>query len=261
MIKLRNFWVALAIGCAFSMGTTSCGDDDDEDEPKQEVNDVVTPTEAGDLMKDIVKKSEEKGSNILAQATSMTKDQLVNLAETIIEYNNNKNNASWMQSFVGAAGSEDNAKKATELLDEAISGLVDYGVVMDEITTKDLLDTFSEIFEGKEQLGEGEADGIAQGATHKDLFDAIYEEQLASIPATKEGMSQMVGVFSSLPENQQKEMISILVAWSNKSQDEAWKKGFLAGTNLDAESQQGLKEKLDFFATEEIVNMVAGMYN
>ena len=32
MIKLRNFWVALAIGCAFSMGTTSCGDDDDEDE-------------------------------------------------------------------------------------------------------------------------------------------------------------------------------------------------------------------------------------
>ena len=90
MIKLRNFWVALAIGCAFSMGTTSCGDDDDEDEPKQEVNNVVTPTEAGDLMKDIVKKSEEKGSNILAQATSMTKDQLVNLAETIIEYNNNK---------------------------------------------------------------------------------------------------------------------------------------------------------------------------
>ena len=89
MIKLRNFWVALAIGCAFSMGTTSCGDDDDEDEPKQEVNNVVTPTEAGDLMKDIVKKSEEKGSNILAQATSMTKDQLVNLAETIIEYNNN----------------------------------------------------------------------------------------------------------------------------------------------------------------------------
>mgnify|MGYP003526036511 CR=1 FL=1 len=75
MIKLRNFWVALAIGCAFSMGTTSCGDDDDEDEPKQEVNNVVTPTEAGDLMKKIKKKSEEKGSNILAQATSMTKDQ------------------------------------------------------------------------------------------------------------------------------------------------------------------------------------------
>ncbi|MBQ8019729.1 MAG: hypothetical protein IJ263_04945, partial [Paludibacteraceae bacterium] len=76
MIKLRNFWVALAIGCAFSMGTTSCGDDDDEDEPKQEVNNVVTPTEAGDLMKDIVKKSEEKGSNILAQATSMTQHPL-----------------------------------------------------------------------------------------------------------------------------------------------------------------------------------------
>ena len=70
------------------------------------------------------------------------------------------------------------------------------------MTTKDLLDTFSEIFEGKEQLGEGEADGIAQGATHKDLFDAIYEEQLASIPATNEGLTQMVGVFSSLPENQ-----------------------------------------------------------
>ena len=260
MIKLRNFWVALAIGCAFSMGTSSCGDDDD-DEPKQEVNNVVTPTEAGDLMKDIVEKSEEKGSNILAQATSMTKDQLQNLAETIIEYNNNKNNTSWMQSFVDAAGSEDNAKKAAELLDEAISGLEDYGVVMDEITTKDLLDTFSEIFEGKEQLGEGEADGIAQGATHKDLFDAIYEEQLASIPATNEGLSQMVGVFSSLPENQQKEMISILVAWSNKSQDEAWKKGFLEGTKLDAASQQGLKEKLDFFATEEIVNLVAKAYN
>ena len=50
-----------------------------------------------------------------------------------------------MQSFVGAAGSEDNAKKAAELLDEAISGLVDYGVVMDEITTNDLLDTLSKM--------------------------------------------------------------------------------------------------------------------
>lgn len=255
MIKLRNFWVALAIGCAFSIGTTSCGDDDDDDEPKQEVN-VVTPTEAGSLMKDVVDSYNLKGGNILAQAASMTKDQLQKLAETVIEYNNNKDNATWMQSFVGAAGSEDNAKKAADLLDEAISGLVDYGVVMNEITTKDLLDAFSEISSGSDQLGEGEADGIKNGATHKDLFDAIYEEKLASIPATNEGLAEMYGVFGSLPENQQKEMVSILLAWSNKSNDAAWKDGFLAGTGLDAASQQGLKEKLDFLATEEIINII-----
>ena len=39
MIKLRNFWVALAIGCAFSMGTTSCGDDDDEDDDDYDEDD------------------------------------------------------------------------------------------------------------------------------------------------------------------------------------------------------------------------------
>lgn len=257
MIKLRNFWVALAIGCAFSMGTSSCGDDDDDDAPKQEqVNNVVTPTEAGDLMKDIVKKSEEKGSNLFAQATSMTKDQLQNLAETIIEYNNNKNNASWMQSFVSAAGSEDNAKKAAELLDEAISGLVDYGVVLDEIKTKDLLDIISEISGGSDQLGEGESDGIKQGESHKTLFDAVYEDKLASIQPTSEGLGEMAGVFQTLTEGQQRELISIIVAWSNKSQDQAWKNGFLAGTGLDAASQQGLKEKLDFLSTEEMINII-----
>ena len=255
MIKLRNFWVALAIGCAFSMGTSSCGDDDD-DEPKQEVNNVVTPTEAGSLMKDIVKKSEEKGSNILAQATSMTKDQLLKLAETVIEYNKNKDNTAWMQSFVAAAASEEAGKEAVELLDEAISGLVDYGVVMDEITTKDLLDVFSEISGGSDQLGEGESAGIKQGESHKALFDAVYEDKLASIQPTAEGLGEMSKVFQTLSEGQQRELISIVVAWSNKSEDQAWKNGFLSGTGLDSASQQGLKEKLDFLSTEEMINII-----
>lgn len=97
MIKLRNFWVALAIGCAFSMGTSSCGDDD-EDEPKQEQVDKAT--EAGSVMKDVVDSYNLKGADLLDQATSMTKEQLQNLAETVVEYNKNKNNAEWMQKFL-----------------------------------------------------------------------------------------------------------------------------------------------------------------
>ena len=176
MIKLRKFWVALAIGCAFSMGTSSCGDDDD-DEPKQEQVDKAT--EAGNVMKDVVDSYNLKGADLLDQATSMTKEQLQNLAETVVEYNKNKNNAEWMQKFLGAAASSEADKKAaTELLDKSISQIENLGVVMDEITTQDLLDVFSEYFEGKDQLGQGEADGIKQGATHKDLFDAIYRRNL-----------------------------------------------------------------------------------
>lgn len=257
MIKLRNFWVALAIGCAFSMGTSSCGDDDDDDAPKQEqVNNVVTPTEAGSLMKDIVDNYSEKGINLFAQATSMTKDQLQKLAETVIEYNKNKDNAAWMQSFIAAAASEKDGKQAAEMLDEAISGLVEYGVQMDEITTQDLLDAISEFSNGSDQLGEGESDGIKQGESHKTLFDAVYEDKLASIQPTTEGLGEMAGVFQTLSEGQQRELIGIVVAWSNKSDDQAWKNGFLAGTGLDSASQQGLKEKLDFLATEEIINII-----
>ena len=115
MIKLRNFWVALAIGCAFSMGTTSCGDDDD-DEPKQEQVDKAT--EAGNVMKDVVDSYNLKGGNLLDQATSMTKDQLQKLAETVVQYNKNKNNSEWMQTFLGAAASKEADKKAAiDLLD------------------------------------------------------------------------------------------------------------------------------------------------
>ncbi len=247
MIKLRNFWVALAIGCAFSMGTTSCGDDDDEDEPKQEQ--VNKATEAGNVMKEVVDSYNIKGANLLDQATSMTKDQLQKLAETVVEYNKNKNNSEWMQTFLGTAASSEADKKATtDLLDDAISQLENIGVVMNEVTTKDLLDTFSEYFEGKDQLGEGEADGIKQGATHKDLFDAIYEEKLASIPATEEGLDQMFNVFQTLPADQQTELVNVVLAWANKSDDVAWQEGFLSGVSADAATQQGLKEKLDFLA-------------
>ena len=244
MIKLRNFWVALAIGCAFSMGTSSCGDDDD-DEPKQEQVDKAT--EAGNVMKDVVDSYNLKGADLLDQATSMTKEQLQNLAETVVEYN--KNNAEWMQKFLGAAASSEADKKAaTELLDKSISQIENLGVVMDEITTQDLLDVFSEYFEGKDQLGQGEADGIKQGATHKDLFDAIYEEKLASIPATEEGLESMLNVFQTLPTDQQKELVNVVLAWANKSDDAAWQSGFLSSVMSDSASQQGLKEKLDFLA-------------
>lgn len=245
MIKLRNFWVALAIGCAFSMGTSSCGDDDD-DEPKQEQVDKAT--EAGNVMKDVVDSYNLKGADLLDQATSMTKEQLQNLAETVVEYNKNKNNAEWMQKFLGAAASSEADKKATtELLDKSISQIENLGVVMDEITTQDLLDVFSEYFEGKDQLGQGEADGIKQGATHKDLFDAIYEEKLASIPATEEGLESMLNVFQTLTD-QQKELVNVVLAWANKSDDAAWQSGFLSSVMSDSASQQGLKEKLDFLA-------------
>ncbi|MBR5209711.1 MAG: hypothetical protein IKV67_07640 [Paludibacteraceae bacterium] len=246
MIKLRNFWVALAIGCAFSMGTSSCGDDDD-DEPKQEQVDKAT--EAGNVMKNVVDSYNLKGADLLDQATSMTKEQLQNLAETVVEYNKNKNNAEWMQKFLGAAASSEADKKAaTELLDKSISQIENLGVVMDEITTQDLLDVFSEYFEGKDQLGQGEADGIKQGATHKDLFDAIYEEKLASIPATEEGLESMLNVFQTLPADQQKELVNVVLAWANKSDDAAWQSGFLSSVMSDSASQQGLKEKLDFLA-------------
>jgi hemoglobin-like flavoprotein len=246
MIKLRNFWVALAIGCAFSMGTSSCGDDDD-DEPKQEQVDKAT--EAGNVIKDVVDSYNLKGADLLDQATSMTKEQLQNLAETVVEYNKNKNNAEWMQKFLGAAASSEADKKATtELLDKSISQIENLGVVMDEITTQDLLDVFSEYFEGKDQLGQGEADGIKQGATHKDLFDAIYEEKLASIPATEEGLESMLNVFQTLPTDQQKELVNVVLAWANKSDDAAWQSGFLSSVMSDSASQQGLKEKLDFLA-------------
>lgn len=246
MIKLRNFWVALAIGCAFSMGTSSCGDDD-EDEPKQEQVDKAT--EAGNVMKDVVDSYNLKGADLLDQATSMTKEQLQNLAETVVEYNKNKNNAEWMQKFLGAAASSEADKKATtELLDKSISQIENLGVVMDEITTQDLLDVFSEYFEGKDQLGEGEEAGIKQGESHKTLFDAIYEDKLASIPATEDGLMSMLNVFQTLPVDQKTELVNVALAWANKSDDAAWQAGFLKGVAEDAATQQGIKDKLDLIA-------------
>lgn len=253
MIKLRNFWVMLAMGCAFTLGTASCNDDDEKEDDPTETSDpeVISTEDAGDLMKDVVKKYNDMGQNILAQATSMTKDQLYNLAGTVIEYNKNKDNSVWMEKFLGSVSSNEGEKAdAKNLLNEAIEKLVKVGVVMEEISVDDLLGFISSYNPGSDSHGQGEADGMKEGATHKELFDSIYEEKIAPIPATEEGIDEMVNVFKTLPKDQQNELIGIVLAWSNMSNDEAWKEGFLKGVEIqDDKAKTDLKEKLDYLAS------------
>lgn len=251
MIKLRSFWVALAMGCALSMGTTSCGDDDDDDDqPKKEQVNKEEAKNDGTVMQEVVKNYTEKGSNLLDQATSMTSDELKQLATTVVDYNKNKDNAEWMESFLNSAAEDAAGKQAAkDLLDQSLAQIENLGVDLNEITSQDLLDVFSEYFEGSDALGEGKDAGIAQGETHKDLFNAVYEDKLAAIPATEDGLLQMMGVFSEMTEAQQRELVSVALAWANKSDDEAWKDGFLEGVGLtNPESKQGLKDKLDLLA-------------
>lgn len=248
MVKLRSFWVALAMGCAISLGTTSCGDDD-EDEPQEQQNNQSATT-SGTVMKDVVEKYKTNGSNLLDQATSMNKEELKGLADAVVEYNKNKNNSAWMETFKKTISSEEKEQNsAIDLLDKALEQISNVGVDMSEITSKDLLDVFNEYFEGKDSLGNGEADGMKQGATHQQLFNAIYEDKLAEIPATEEGLMQMMGVFNQLPANQKTELVNVALAWANKTDDEAWQNGFLAGVGLEnPEYQQDLKAKLDLLA-------------
>ena len=247
MIKLRNFWLALALGCAFSLGTTSC--DDDEEEPKQEVNKEAAKKD-GTQMQEIVKNYTNKGSNLLDQATSMTSDELKDLAVTLVDYNKNKDNAEWMESFLAGVGPDQTSQQAAkDLLDQSISQIENLGVVMNEVSAQDILEVFSEFFSGTDSLGQGEADGMKQGATHQALFNAIYEDKLANIPATEDGLLQMMELLQELPANQKTELVNIALAWANKTDDEAWQTGFLAGVGLtNPDDQQGLKEKLDMIA-------------
>ncbi|MCQ2189876.1 MAG: hypothetical protein MJZ00_08230 [Paludibacteraceae bacterium] len=82
MIKVRNFWLALAMGCAFSVGTISCDEEDDEDGPKQEEN--KTPEESTPSI-DIW--SSEDSTVIVKledlQAIGLTTDTLVDLGLSV----------------------------------------------------------------------------------------------------------------------------------------------------------------------------------
>lgn len=250
MIKLRNFWVVLAMGCAFTMGTASCSDDEKEDEPTETTNaDVITSEEAGNVMKEVVEKYTKDGNNLLDQATEMTKDQLQNLAETVIEYNKNKDNSEWMEKFLAAVSpSEQGKQDAKDMLNQTISQIVEIGVDMKEITKDDLLDAFSQIFEGKDSLGNGEEAGRKYGETHAATIGAVYSDKFASIPADEDHLNDMMSVFKTLSESQKKEFVNVALAWANKSDDSAWQEGFLDGTGLNEDDQKELAVKLDFLA-------------
>lgn len=253
MIKLRNFWMILAMCCTVTLGTASCSDDDDDDDdtaPSQEqIN--QSATDAAKVMSEVVAVYKDSSSNLLAQATSMTQDELKALAQTIVEYNANKDNEVWLNAFLQNVSQDSIGKSAaTEMLDETINKLEKFGVVMDEITSKDLLDAFSEYFSGKDTLGDGKEDGIAQGANYKDLFNAVYAEKLAPIDITTEdGLMEMMGVFQTMDQSQQKELVNVVLAWANKSDDADWQEGFMSGIALgDEASQADLVAKLNYLA-------------
>ncbi len=261
------------MGSVFSLGTVSCDDDDDEETKKEQKQDNpdsnkpsdnnnntpsspdknFTPEESGAVMKEVVEKFNEKGSSIIDQATSMTSDQLTNLASTIIEYGKNKDNTEWKETFVKEAGSQE----AVEMLDDVIKKLVgDIGVDITEITPSDLVESFKGYFKPVDELGQGYQEGFNEGESHKATIAAVYDEKFASIPTTPDGLTQMMGVFGALPEAQQKEFINAALAWANKEGDDEWKKGFLAGTGLNESDQKALGEKLDYLAQYKSVIML-----
>lgn len=290
MIKLRNFWVALAMGCAVSLGTTSCDEDEEEnqDTKKEQSNDkkdpasddkkdpannnnggdktpaadstqYTTPEASGETMKEIVNNFTDKGSNLIDQATSMTTEELKNLAATIIEYDKNKDNKEWKESFENKVGSSETATEAVKMLDDVISKLVgeDVGVDMSEMTPDILVEAFSKIVTPKDKLGKGYEEGFKEGESHKATIAEVYDESFASIPTDLSGLDPMMKVFQSLTDAQKKEFINVALTWANKEGDDEWKKGFLAGTGLSEKDQKVLGEKLDFIAQYKTI--LAGM--
>lgn len=257
------------MGCVVTFGTTSCKEDEDEtpkqenksntnDSKKEESTTLLTPTESGEVMKDIVKNFQDNSSTILDQATSMTSEQLTNLASTIIEYGKNKDNEAWKDTFITAIGSE-SSEEAFVLLDDVVNKLVkEVGVDMSEMTPEFLVDTFKEWFTPTDELGEGYKEGYKEGESHKALIDAIYDESFKSIPTNSDGLDQMIAYFGTLDKDQQKELANAAVTWANKSEegDEEWKNGFLAGTGLNEEDQALLREKLDFLAQYKTLIML-----
>lgn len=290
MINLRNFWVALAMGCAVSLGTTSCDEDEEEnqDTKKEQSNDkkdpasddkkdpannnnggdktpaadstqYTTPEASGETMKEIVNNFTDKGSNLIDQATSMTTEELKNLAATIIEYDKNKDNKEWKESFENKVGSSETATEAVKMLDDVISKLVgeDVGVDMSEMTPDILVDAFKEFFTPKDEIGTGYDEGFKEGESHKATIAAVYDEKLASIPTDYSGLNTMVEVFRGLPADQQKEFVNVALTWANKEGDNEWKEGFLDGTGLNENDQKLLAEKLDFIA--QYKTLIAGL--
>lgn len=283
MVKLRNFWVVLAMGCAFSMGTSSCSEDDDDDSTKKEQKDkdddneapkeeqkdkdddenkeetVSTPEELGESMKEIISKIDtEDGSSLLAQATQMTQSQLESLAETLVEYNKNKDNSEWMKSFLEKTGSDKNQDKTVSLLDETIIKLEKEGVVMSELDKEILLEFAKEYFKGTDGYGTGKADGIKEGATHEKLFNEIYESKLKDVDVSS---PDMMNVVDGLTDSQTKELVSVILAWDSKKTDKDWRAGFIEGVNMKNPSDGAeLETKLDQIVSNDfMMAMLRGM--
>lgn len=250
------------MGCAVSLGTVSCSDDDDdtEDQKKEQKQDVpdstpddkggdktpsepekdLTPEESGAVMKDIVEVVNKGESSLLSEASAMTTEQLNGLASTIIAYNNNKDNAEWKEAFIKESGSSE----VTRILDETISELENFGVDMSEITSKDLVEAFSGYFKPVDQLGQGYKDGMSEGATHEKLFNEVYDDKIAKLDVSD--FNACLTVFNSLTPAQQTELINVVTSWSNKENDEEWKSGFLKGVNVnDAAKEEHLRSQLD----------------
>ena len=273
MIKLRSFWVALAMGCVFSLGTTSCSDDDDDDNStKNEQSDQKdddkkqessTPEELGESMKEIISKIDtEDGSSLLAQATQMTTSQLESLAETLVEYNKNKDNEEWMKSFLEKTGSDKDKDKTVSLLGETISKIEEVGVDMSELDKETLLEIAKEYFKGTDGYGNGKTDGIKEGATHEKLFNEIYESKLKDVDVSSmDGMSGMMSLVEELSDSQTKELVSIILAWDSKKTDKEWRAGFIQGVNLKNPADGAdLETKLDQIVSNQfMMSMLRGM--
>ncbi len=276
MIKLRNFWVVLAIGCAFSMGTASCSDDEEEQNPQEQNGNKDTnkpedqkqdapatqPEKLGESMKEVVAKIDiEEESSLLKQATQMTSAQIETLAETLVEYNKNKDNKEWKDSFLGQA-TEEEKEKTVELIENTISKIEAEGIVMDELDKDILLEIANEYFKGTDGYGDGKKAGLEEGKTHEKLCNDLYYKYMTDLDfSTTEGMYAMMSVVTGLDSNQKGELMSIILAWDSKKDDKDWKSGFIEGVNLkDPAAAADMEEKLNQIVSNQMVmGMIIGV--
>ncbi len=183
----------------------------------------------------------------MASVDDLTDADVLQAAKVLVEYNKNKANESWVKSFTEAAATEKiSADQIKTMLDDAVSSLVEMGMLKDNVSASDLATAIKVLKGGN---GQNSGNGTADALPYKSVFEK-YKDQILAMDLTS---------FGTLPDTVQGQLISAMMTYNSNKDNATWVKDFISSITKDGYSSDEADQLGKLFKDMSGVLSMGGM--
>lgn len=246
----KYFYYAMAVMTLSSLAFTSC-DDDDDDSSKKESSTPANPQTLGQQSQSVIEKmGDGSEEDMMASVDDLTDADVLQAAKVLVEYNKNKANESWVKSFTEAAATEKiSADQIKTMLDDAVSSLVEMGMLKDNVSASDLATAIKVLKGGN---GQNSGNGTADALPYKSVFGK-YKDQILAMDPTD------FGTLAKLPEDVQGQLVSAMMTYNSNKDNATWVKDFISSITKDGYSSDEATQLGKLFKDMSGVLSMGGM--